>query len=41
MVYIPSSQYTRCRVWDYFKRFFREIVKGRKDYEHLLSLTID
>ena len=27
-------------VLDYFKRFFSEIVKGRRDYEHLLSLTI-
>ena len=25
---------------DYFKRFFSEIVKGRRDYEHLLPLTI-
>ena len=27
-------------VLDYFKRFFGEIVKGRRDYEHLLPLTI-
>ena len=27
-------------VLDYFKRFFSEIVKGRRDYEHLLPLTI-
>jgi hypothetical protein len=27
-------------VLDYFKRFFSEIVKGRKGYEHLLPLTI-
>ena len=27
-------------VQDYFKRFFSEIVKGRRDYEHLLPLTI-
>lgn len=26
-------------VLDYFKRFFSEIVKGRRDYEHLLPLT--
>lgn len=24
----------------YFKKFFSEIVKGRRDYEHLLPLTI-
>ena len=27
-------------VLDYFKRFFSEIVKGHKGYEHLLPLTI-
>lgn len=27
-------------VLDYFKKFFSEIVKGRRDYEHLLPLTI-
>ena len=27
-------------VLDYFKRFFSEIVKGRRDYEYLLPLTI-
>lgn len=27
-------------VLDYFKRFFSEIVKGRRDYEHWLPLTI-
>ena len=27
-------------VLDYFKRFFSEIVKGRRGYEHLLPLTI-
>jgi len=27
-------------VLDYFKRFFSEIVKGHRDYEHLLPLTI-
>ena len=27
-------------VLDYFKRFFSEIIKGRRDYEHLLALTI-
>lgn len=27
-------------VLDYFKRFFSEIVKGRRDDEHLLPLTI-
>jgi len=27
-------------VLDYFKRFFSEIVKGGRDYEHLLPLTI-
>lgn len=27
-------------VLDYFKRFFSEIVKGRRNYEHLLPLTI-
>lgn len=33
---------SRCRgaVLDYFKRFFCEIVKGRRNYEHLLPLTI-
>lgn len=25
---------------DYLKRFFREIVKGRMDYENLLPMTI-
>ena len=27
-------------VLDYFKRFFSEIVKGRRDYEYLLPLTL-
>ena len=27
-------------VLDYFKRFFSEIIIGRRDYEHLLPLTI-
>ena len=27
-------------VLDYFKRFFSKIVKGRRDYEHLLPFTI-
>ncbi len=27
-------------VLDYFKRFFSEIVKGRRYYEYLLPLTI-
>lgn len=27
-------------VLDYFKKFFSEIVKGRRDYQHLLPLTI-
>lgn len=27
-------------VLDYFKKFFSEIVKGRRDYEYLLLLTI-
>nr|WP_303919555.1 hypothetical protein [Bacteroides intestinalis] len=27
-------------VLGYFKKFFGEIVKGRRDYEHLLPLTI-
>lgn len=27
-------------VLDYFKKFFSEIVEGRRDYEHLSPLTI-
>ena len=37
---ISTCRMQAVSVLDYFKRFFSEIVKGRRDYEHLLSLTI-
>lgn len=37
---ISTCKMQSVAVLDYFKRFFSEIVKGRRDYEHLLPLTI-
>ena len=37
---ISTCKMQSVAVLDYFKRFFSEIVKGRRDYGHLLPLTI-
>ncbi len=39
-IIISTCRMQGVSVLDYFKRFFSEIVKGRRDYEHLLPLTI-
>ena len=38
---ISTSQMQGVSVLRYFKKFFGEIVKGRRDYTNLLALSID
>lgn len=48
MAHVSAAYHTlisTCRangiaVLSYLKKFFREVVKGRRDYENLLSMTI-
>ena len=37
IIYLPGQRYLRPGL---FEDFFREVVKGRRDYENLLPMTI-
>lgn len=38
--YLKDGRMNGISVLDYLKKFFREIVNGRRDYENLLPMTI-